>query len=69
MKESTQEMAYISKLSGSEGRKFKKNVKKVTWSSQLETVRVLTPEIGHSKFRVFRVREEEEGDSTIKTLL
>ena len=62
-------MAYISKLSGSEGRKLKKNVKKVSWSSELETVRVLTPEIGHSKFRVFRVREEEEGDSTRKTVL
>ena len=69
MTESRQEVANISNPSSSEGKKSNKNIKRVTWSSQLETVRVMTPEIAHSKFRVFRVREEDEGELTRKSVL
>ena len=46
-----------------ERRKFKKFNKKVTWSVQLEDVKMMTPDPYQSrcKFQVFRVKEEEVG--------
>ena len=44
----------------SDRQKIKKLSKKVTWSVQLETVKLLTPDVPSSKFRVFRVKEEDE---------
>ena len=50
-------------VSVSERRKCKKFNKKVTWSVQLETVKMMTPDAAQSrsKFQVFSVKEEEIG--------
>ena len=55
----------------SERRKCKKFNKKVTWSVQLETVKMMTPDPVHSrfKFQVFSVKEEELGSFSIKESL
>ena len=62
MTQSKQETASVSQMSISEGMKKRKFNKKVTWSCQLETVKVITPEItkSTSKFKVFSVKEEDE---------
>ena len=54
-----------------ESRKFKKFDKKVTWSVQLETVKMMTPDPSQSrfKFQVFSVKEEDVGSFSTKESL
>ena len=55
-------------VSVSERRKGQKFTKKVTWSVQLETVKMMTPDPSQSrfKFQVFSVKEEEVGSLSRK---
>ena len=61
------EAANNNKIKTNKQTKAKKFSKRVSWSSQLTSVRLITPEVKVMSFRPFPILEEEEESEVINT--